>query len=75
MARGSIGDDKIWDTLLANTTIEVTIFNLVAIPVLPGYLHMRSFFSVHLMGTSCAALLLPPAHSLLQWTVSTPIFM
>ena len=75
MARGSIRDGMICDIFLAIMAIQSPFFNLIAARAIPKFLQMRSFFSSHLIGTACAALLLPPAHALMQWSLSTPVFM
>ena len=75
MAWGTMEDENLEDACLVLTGFDVPLFNLVASFTMPGFAEARSFKMLHLLHIGGAALIVPTAHAMVQFMVSTPVFM
>jgi hypothetical protein len=66
---------QIADFVLLGTGVDMPIFNLVAAMALPGFLHQKNFLAFHAFISGVAGFCLPPAHLLMHFFLSSPVYM
>jgi len=66
---------QIADFVLLGTGVDMPIFNLVAAMVLPGFVQQKNFLAFHAFVSGVAGFCLPPAHLLMHFFLSSPVYM
>ena len=63
------------DKALVLTAIQIPLFNIIASNVMPGFLKQKNYAMFHAFLMGAAGFAIPPAHVLVLWIASSPVYM
>ena len=63
------------DATLIVLGVDTPIFNLIAAITLPGFMQQKNYVVFHAFACAIVGFVLPPAHMLVYWVLSSPVYM
>ena len=63
------------DATLLVLGVDTPVFNLIAAMTLPGFMQQKNYTIFYAFHCAMAGIVLPPAHMLMHWVLSGPVYM
>ena len=71
----SLSVSWIADACLLVGGVVMPVFNLIAAMTLPGFMQQKNYVVFHAFACAIIGFLLPPAHMIAHWVLSSPVYM
>ena len=70
-----LSENWIADALLLVIGVDMPIFNLIAAMTFPGFMQQKNYLAFHAFMCTIVGFIFPPAHMLVHWILSSPVYM